>query len=149
MLDVTTSIFCALYFACADWDGAVDESVDGKLYMFPYQPGRGDTPTPDRFRGMGAITGPEDQMQTSLEEYFTVEGSLDFPRFRTAIYRNDRALAQDGYFVWQPMFTSPLKTTQIFPFRVYRNAKREIIAELASIGYTRDRILGNHEWIRQ
>ncbi|MDP1605473.1 MAG: FRG domain-containing protein [Rhodocyclaceae bacterium] len=149
MIDVTTSIFCALYFACADWDGSVDESVDGKLYMFPYQPGRGDTPNPERFRKTGPIISGEDETQSTLEDYFTVEGSLEYPRFRTAIYRNDRALAQDGYFVWQPMFTSPLKTMQILPFRVYRDAKREIIAELASIGYTRDRILGNHEWIRQ
>lgn len=147
MIDVTTSIFCALYFACADWDGTVDESIDGKLYMFPYQPGRGDTPTPQRFRETGPIISGEDETQSTLEDYFSIEGSLEYPRFRAAIYRNDRALAQDGYFVWQPMFTSPLKTYQIFPFRIFRGAKREIIAELASIGYTRDRILGNKEWL--
>ncbi len=45
------------------------------------------------------------------------------------------------------MFTSPLHTFQIFPFRIYRGAKREIIAELASIGYTRERILGNEDWL--
>lgn len=147
MIDVTTSIFCALYFACADWDGSVDESIDGKLYMFPYQPGRGDTPNPERFRGTGPIISGEDKTQLTLEEYFTVEGSHEYPRFRTAIYRNDRALAQDGYFVWQPMFTSPLHTYQIFTFRIYRGAKREIVAELASIGYTRERILGENDWL--
>jgi hypothetical protein len=36
MIDVTTSLYCALYFASANWDGTIDESVDGKLYMFPY-----------------------------------------------------------------------------------------------------------------
>ena len=64
-----------------------------------------------------------------------------------SLYRNDRALAQDGYFVWQPIFTSPLKTYQIFPFRVFRGAKREIVAELASIGYTRERMLGDQKWL--
>lgn len=142
MIDVTTSIFCALYFACANWDGSVDESVDGKFYMFPYPPGREDTPNPERCSKTGLLSGEEDETQLTLEEYFTVEGRDEIPRFRRAIYRNDRVLAQDGYFVWQPMFMSSLRTFQICPFRIYRGAKQEIIAELASIGYTRERILG-------
>lgn len=51
MIDVTTSLYCALFFASADWDGTVDSSVDGKLYMFPHPPGRGETDFPDRHRG--------------------------------------------------------------------------------------------------
>jgi hypothetical protein len=143
MIDVTTSIFCALYFACANWDGDIDDTVDGKLYMFPQQPGRGDTATPQRFRSTGPIISGEDVTQSALVDYFNVEDGFEFPRFRTATYRNDRALAQDGYFMWQPNFNKPLKTYQIMPFRVFRGAKREIVAELAAIGYTRARILGD------
>src|SRR4030067_648001 len=62
-----------------------------------------------------------------------------------SLYRNDRALAQDGYFVWQPIFTSPLKTYQIFPFRVFRGAKREIDAVHTSIYYTPDKMLVEQE----
>jgi len=33
MLDITSSIFCALYFACAGWNGEVDTTTDGRLYI--------------------------------------------------------------------------------------------------------------------
>lgn len=144
MIDVTTSLYCALFFASANWDGTVDTSVDGKLYMFPHQPGRGETGSPDRHRGQ--LIGPEDERQHTVDDYFKVENNLDFPRFRVSPARNDRALSQDGYFVWQPYFDKSLYTFQIFPFRIHRDFKHSILKELASMGYTRDRVLANNRF---
>lgn len=144
MIDVTTSLYCALFFASADWDGTVDSSVDGKLYMFPHPPGRGETDFPDRHRGQ--LIGYEDERQHTVDDYFRVENNLEFPRLRVSPARNDRALSQDGYFVWQPYFDKPLYTFQIFPFRIHRDFKLSILKELASMGYTRDRILANNRF---
>ena len=147
MIDVTSSIFCALYFACANWNGTVDKSVDGKLYFFPNKMGRGETDIPDLSRG--EIIGTEDLTKKELEDYFTIGSSLDFPRFRISPTRNDRALSQDGYFIWQPKFDQPLDLAQHFAFRIHRDFKESILTELESMGYTRERILdenrfGNH-----
>lgn len=147
MIDVTSSLFSALYFACADWNGEVDETTDGKLYMFPYLPGRTDNKKPERCETSGRIISGEDESKDKLSEYFSIEDGIDFPRFRHATNPNDRSLAQDGFFAWQPYFTKPLKTFQTFPFRVFRGAKIEILSELSSIGYTRDRIIGSRDWI--
>lgn len=122
----------------------MDSKVDGKLYMFPYQPGRGETDKPERIRGH--LVSPEDERQHSAADYFKVEGSLDIPRFKMSTARNDRALSQDGYFVWQPYFDNPLYTFQIFPFRVHRDYKESMIKELAAMGYTRDRILAENRF---
>jgi len=144
MIDITTSLYCALFFASANWDGAVDESVDGKLYMFPDQPGRGVTDNPERRRG--ELIGSEDGRNHKADDYFRVEQHLKIPRFRVSPARNDRALSQDGYFVWQPYFDQPLYTFQLFPFRIHRDFKKSIVKELAAMGYTKDRILSNQRY---
>ena len=144
MIDVTSSLYCALFFACVNWDGTIDEGVDGKLYMFPYQPGRGETDSPERHRG--ELIGAEDARNRKVDEYFKVEKHLEMPRFRVSPARNDRALSQDGYFVWQPYFDKPLYTLQLFPFRIHRDFKTSIVKELASMGYTQDRILSNNRY---
>jgi FRG domain len=144
MIDVTTSLYCALFFASANWDGTVDESIDGKLYMFPYQPGRGETDSPERH--MGELIDTEDARHRTVDEYFKVEKHLEIPRFRVSPARNDRALSQDGYFVWQPYFNKPLYTFQLFPFRIHRDFKKSIVKELTAMGYTRDRILSDNRY---
>jgi len=144
MIDVTSSLYCALFFACVNWDGTIDEGVDGKLYMFPYQPGRGETDSPERHRG--ELIGAEDARNRKVDEYFKVEKHLEVPRFRVSPARNDRALSQDGYFVWQPYFDKPLYTLQLFPFRIHRDFKTSIVKELAAMGYTQDRILSNNRY---
>jgi hypothetical protein len=144
MIDVTSSLYCALFFASANLDGNIDDSVDGKLYMFPYQPGRGEMDNPDRHRR--ELIGSEDQRHLHVDDYFKVEKHLDSPRFRVSPARNDRALSQDGYFVWQPYFDQPLQTFQIFPFRIHRDFKSSIVKELAAMGYTQDRILSNNRF---
>jgi hypothetical protein len=146
MLDLTTSLFCALYFGCADWDGTVDETVDGRLYFFPQQPGRDDNPNPKRRRGV--LVDGEDQRQDHWKNYFTIEDGDDLPRFRISQIPNDRVVSQDGYFIWQPDFTKPvLPFGQNYAFRIHREAKKDILAELAAAGYMRERILGDYRWL--
>jgi hypothetical protein len=146
MLDLTTSLFCALYFGCADWDGAVDETVDGRLYFFSQQPGRDDNPNPTRINGV--LMNGEDQRQDGWKDYFTIEDGDDLPRFRIAQTPNDRVVSQDGYFIWQPDFAKPVVPFgQNYSFRIHREAKRDILAELAAAGYTRKRILGDYRWL--
>jgi|GEM_PF-5149288 len=139
MIDITSSLFCALYFACIDWNGTIDSSIDGKLYLFPYQPGRGQSPSPDTWKDQ--VIGPEDHVYDSLDDYYKVDSAEDYPRFRRSPIKNDRALSQDGMFIWQTKFTTPQKTFQIFPFRVHRDYKKSILKELNSMGYTKERIL--------
>lgn len=98
MIDITSSLFCALYFACINWDGVVDSSIDGKLYLFPYPPGRGQSRSPDMWKDQ--LIGPEDHVYDSLAEYYNVDSADDFPRFRKSPVKNDRALSQDGMFIW-------------------------------------------------
>lgn len=151
MIDITSSLYSALYFACADWDGTVDDKNDGKLYMFPYPPGRTETHTPEMFKNQ--VVGPEDKIETTVETYFNVKSSFDTPRFRISPVMNNRALSQDGYFIWQRHFDKPFSFDKlggtIFPFRVHREFKRNIIKELEVLGYTRNRILADNRFDRE
>lgn len=147
LIDITSSLYSALYFSCVDWDGTIDSSVDGKLYMFPYPPGRGETYTPDRWKNQ--IIGPDDQIERTLENYFDIQGSEDIPRVRISPIINHRVLSQDGYFIWQPYFDQPLKTFQIFTFRIHRDFKAKIVKELNAFGYTKDRILAKNRFNRE
>ena len=144
MIDVTSSLFCALYFACVDWDGNIDDSYDGKLYFFQYQLGRGETNNPDLIDGI--MVGSEDLTQNNLYDYFNVSTSNEIPRFRISPIRNDRALSQDGYFTWQPFFDKPLRLFQHFSFRIHRDFKTSILQELKSMGYTKERILNENRF---
>jgi len=144
MIDLTSSIFCALYFACADWDGSIDCGSHGKLYLFAKSFGRGETNTPDLHRGINI--GPDDKRQTSVEDYFTVDDHVDIARFRCSPEpergKNERLIAQDGFFTWQPKYHEPLNTdVGYFEFYVHKDAKKQILRELYSIGYTAERIV--------
>lgn len=150
MIDITSSLYSALYFACADWDGSVDETKDGKLYMFPTPTGRTETDTPDMFKDQ--IVGSEDKIEITVETYFNIQNHTHVPRFRISPIMNNRALSQDGYFMWQPYFDRKFNTDILgshFPFRIHRDYKKSIIKELESIGYTRDRILADNRFDRE
>jgi len=123
MIDLTSSLYCGLYFACANWDGSIDDSVDGALYLIPDGAWRAGTNVND------------------VNQYFSVQAHLDILRFNEGIDRNDRLVAQDSFFIWQPKFDEPMNLGQHFKFRVFREAKENILRELYSIGYTARRIV--------
>lgn len=139
MLDLTSGIFCALFFACAGWTGDVDENKDGRLYVFPQLSARGETPTPTMIQGH--INDTNDRQMNSAASYFTIETSIDTARFRKSRFRNERELAQDGFFVWQSSFWNEMQLGQIFDIRIARDSKVRILQELYSIDYTADRII--------
>jgi hypothetical protein len=90
----------------------------------------------------------EDQRQDGWRDYFTIEDGHNVPRFRISQMPNDRVVSQDGYFIWQPDFTKPVAPRgQNYSFRIHREAKKDILAELAAAGYTRKRILGDYRWL--
>jgi len=139
LVDVTSSVFCALFFACADWDGTIDEGSDGGFYLFPTEQWRGAVVRPDVIRGRNV--GSTDQAQPTALEYFSVENHDQTVRFRESTYRNDRLLSQDGYFLWQPRFDQPLAVGQHFKLRVPAARKAPLLKELYSIGYTARRLV--------
>lgn len=140
LIDITSSIFCALFFACAGWDGTVDADSDGAVYLFPTTAtGRKAVLKPELFRGQN--NGPTDQLHPTAGDYFDVHAHQDIIRFRESFQRSDRLLAQDGYFLWQPIFDQPLNVGQHFKFRVPGAKKRDVLRELYSIGYTARRLI--------
>ena len=139
MIDITSSIFCALYFACVDWDGTVNNRKDGCLYFLWNNNWRADTDTPEIRNGR--IIGFEDQKQNSTNQYFSVQGSPDTLRFRESPDSNQRLVYQDGYFIWQSKFSKPLDIGQHHKFRIHKDSKINILRELYSIGYTANRIV--------
>jgi len=148
LIDITSSLYSALYFACANWDGSVDSSIDGKLYMFSSQPGRGETNNPDMWESK--VYGCEDNIKTTVKTYFDIQGHTEIPRFRVSPEINNRVLSQDGYFIWQACFDKKFNhIAQRFPLRVHRDYKETIIKELATMGYTRKRILAQNRFNRE
>jgi len=139
MIDITSSLFCGLFFACSNLDGTIDESTDGALYLIHSEHWRTESQNP--YTRNGRIYGPEDRMTNSVQEYFNIQNNIDTLRFREARDLNDRLTSQDGFFLWQPKFDETLDIPNCFKFRVYREAKKHILRELYSIGYTARRIV--------
>lgn len=139
MIDITSSIFCALYFACVDWDGEINTDEDGCLYFMWNNNWRPETENPTMRRGR--IDDFRDQKQQSAMKYFSVHGNPDTLRFRESPDSNQRLIYQDGYFLWQPKFGKPLDIGQHHKFRIHKDSKMEILRELYSIGYTAKRIV--------
>lgn len=139
MIDITSSIFCALYFSCVDWDGSINTDEDGCLYFLWNNNWRKDSEFPDIRNGQ--IIGPEDQKEYTIKKYFSVQDYLGTIRFRESPHSNERLIYQDGFFLWQPSFSDPIDLGQHHKFRVHKNSKKEILRELYSIGYTAKRIV--------
>lgn len=127
MIDLTSSLFCGLFFACVSWSGEINEEIDGTLYLIPEENWRDENIEPIK--------------SYDVKDYFNVDGHDDIPRFREARGRNPRLVAQDGFFIWQPRFDQAIRLGQHYKFRVFRGAKKHILRELYSIGYTAKRIV--------
>lgn len=140
LIDVTSSIYCALFFACADWDGSIDDKNDGVVYLIPQTAtGRPATASPKYINGVNHDM--QDQLHPLATDYFNVDAHKDTIRFRKSFHRNDRLIAQDGFFLWQPIFDEPLALGQHFKFRIPGKKKVALLHELYLIGYTAQRII--------
>lgn len=126
LIDITSSVFSGLYFACVNFDGSIDTNRDGKLTIFP---------TSKHWRKQ------DEDPRTSVfgwtvSSLFSNKDHPTTPRFLQMRDRNERLIAQDGFFLWQPEFSKPLQVEETFDFKIPGTAKETIARELYSMGYT-------------
>ena len=138
MIDVSTSVFAGLYFACVDWNGEIDETVDGRLYCFQGRGAKRDyIPATHR-----AALRSDEAHDLQPEHDETKLFDLPYPEIYRVIYspqRNERLLAQDGLFLLPAQ--SGTGWGQNFELRIPASAKRTIATELWQAGYTPNRIV--------
>ena len=138
MIDVTSSIFAGLHFACVDWDGLIDFDTDGLLYVF-FDHGRYYKYKPNK------------NFKDDISEFVPDKVADSFKRWRhpeyihhyTSTKYSMREFAQDGHFLVQgdlsvePIFGGTAKFKLCVPYW----AKARIIEELWFAGYTPERIV--------
>ena len=138
MLDISSSVFAGLHFACVDWDGRIDFETDGLLYVF-FDHGR---------YYKSEHTGDFDD---EISEFLPVKITDSFKNWRCPEYLHHyrsaqysmREFAQDGYFLVQsdlalePVFGGRGK----FKLCIPHWAKARIISELWFAVYTPERIV--------
>lgn len=142
MLDLTSSVFAGLHFACIGWDGTIDEDADGLLYVFLgtrswrfySHPRTG----PPGWAFEDEITEP---IPDVLEEAFSGWGYPQIPRLYEFPLRNPRLVAQDGVFLIPGQAGKEQQHGEHFKLRVPGEAKRRIARELWIAGYTPERLV--------
>lgn len=142
LLDVSTSIFASLYFACVSWTGEINDDVDGLLYVF--------------LRGSGGLLVRgiyyEQQPEHFDEEFDDIAPASVHDSFRGwqhpsyfRIYHSStmsgRELAQDGLFLVRGALAGEPNLGQGFKLRVPAEIKATIAKELWWAGYTPRRIV--------
>ncbi len=142
LLDLSSSLFTGLYFACIGWDGKIDSTHDGLMYVF--------------FRGNGGLTVRgfyydeqpdefDDEMDNlapdSVEDSFKDWDHPEVLRIYRASSSSERELAQDGLFLVKGSLSSGHGFGQGFKFRVPAEAKEKVARELWMAGYTPERIV--------
>ncbi|MGB5822387.1 MAG: FRG domain-containing protein [Saonia sp.] len=144
LIDWTSSPLSALYFACIDWDGSVNDKIDGGLYVMM----RG---AANQMASSKYISNlPEEQRDfyeesgSTVEDYFSISGTLEYPRTITTESENMRQIAQDGHFIFSPIFEKSISNwagPSPFFFEVPGDCKKDILGELFSMGYTPKKII--------
>lgn len=122
LLDVTTSLIAALFFACVQWSsGTVNDTVDGVIYLWPE----------------GQNANVDDLLIHQMPE--TADGLFsqhpDAPRFILNPPHNERSKAQSGAFFWWPRFWDDPPSGAPYFLRVAAHAKRDIVRDLLSMGF--------------
>ena len=140
LLDISTSPFTGLYFACIGWSGDIDPSYDGIVYLFQ---SRGIFA-----RGTYHDTRPEefdedydDLPAASLSSLFK---NWKFPeglRVYQSSMHSPREIAQDGLFLVRGKILQEKEYGQGFKFRIPGDAKLSLAKELWLAGYTPRRMV--------
>lgn len=142
LLDITTSIYTALYFACIDWNGEIDSSTDGLLYFFTQGSsgmlikGYYYDVFPSDFDNDYDDIAPSD-VRKSFEDW---EQTKYFRVYKSS-FASPREIAQDGLFLVKGNLIEEPQFGQGFKFRIPANAKTDIAKQLWISGYTPERIL--------
>lgn len=142
LLDLSTSIFTGLYFACIGWDGTIDSTNDGVLYVFLH--GNGGLAVRGYYydeKPEGYDEEMDEVAPSSVEDSFKDWKYPDVLRIYRPVLRNNRELAQDGLFLVKGCLSEDLNLGQGFKFRVPAGAKTQIARELWRAGYTPERIV--------
>ena len=150
LIDWTSSPLCGLYFACVDWNGSVDETVDGGLYVLMSGVCRMFASEDHISQLQGYDEEFYDQAGSSVDEYFSLSSDLEYPRTVITETENTRQLAQDGHFIFSPNFELLIKNwagPEPFFFVIPGECKKDILRELYSLGYTPKKILRGHKSI--
>ena len=144
LIDMTASPLCGLYFACIDWDGCVDESVDGALWVLYNPPGRRFVDEDYKSELGGFDSTFDDVAGKTTRDYFNLDQHPEVLRTVLSHHENQRSLAQDGYFVFNGRFNEPLQnwySPAPFCFIVPKEFKKRIARELYRVGYTPRKIV--------
>lgn len=141
LLDITSSPFAGLYFACVSWHGTIDTKHDGLIYAFlpgGNMPIRGDyyDERPEKFdEEMDEIS------VNNVEDSFKEWKAPSTLRLYKSSTLSPRELAQDGSFLLKGALTDEYGFGQGFKFRVPSELKTRIAKELWVAGYTPKRIV--------
>jgi len=144
LIDWTSSPLCALYFACVDWDGSINNSKNGAIYMLIRQPGRGFANKEIYDSLPEGEKGRVDCAGSSVANFFNLKKHECEIRSVIGEADSDRQLSQDGHYIFSTNFTRPMSeqlTQQPFFFVIPKEFKVRILRELYSIGYTPQKVL--------
>ena len=144
LLDLSSSIYTALYFACVDWNGVIDDSVDGILYLFMRGGGTGGLiargfyydKKSDEFDPDFDELAPSD-----IAESFKDWCHAEYFRIYKSSSASPREVAQDGWFLVRGDLGDEPHFGQGFKFRIPAAAKSRIARQLWLTGYTPERMV--------
>ena len=142
LLDISSSVYTGLYFACVGWNGVIDTEHDGILYSFMLG-SLGLT-----MRGFYYDQKPEnfdDEMDNiapeSIENSFKDWEHPEVLRLYRSSSASDREIAQDGYFLVKGALKEGYGFGQGFKYRIPAEVKEKIAKELWLAGYTPERMI--------
>ncbi len=133
LLDVSSSIFTALYFSTINWEGdengIISKDKDGVIYCF---------------LGMGDFVCVESENKTRNEVLKEMK-EYDTTYFVKPSANSERLIYQDGYFLSQYKKDDgkmkSLGGNKLVYFIIPKEAKEQIAFELYAMGYTPNRVV--------
>ena len=134
MLDVTSNLLVALYFACVNWnDGRVNTSKDGVLYFF--------------MEGQGCVVDDysKQEILPTNKELFNAKDNIPVMIFNPP--HNERSKAQGGSFIWWPKFWEQPEATVSY-LKIPKEYKLAIASELLAFGVGPKEIVRGDEGLK-
>jgi len=138
LLDITSSIFAGIHFACIDWNGNIDFDTDGVLYVF-------------LGHGRHYLSQPTGTFDDEVSEFVPdyVENSFkdwrcpDYLHHYASTQSSLREIAQDGHFFVQSDLSLPFTIGAKGQYKICIPywAKARLIQELWFAGFTPEKMV--------
>jgi len=138
LLDITSSVFSGIHFACIDWNGNIDFDTDGILYVF-------------LGHGRYYQTQPTGTLNDEISEFVPDHVEDSFKGWRCPDYLHHyastqsslREIAQDGHFFVQSDLSLPFTIGAKGQFKICipHWAKPRLIQELWFAGFTPEKMV--------